>query len=43
MSVKVLTQRQRNYDRELERVMKAGWQERGRGALRKLLGFEWPW
>lgn len=43
MSVKIMTQRQRNYDRELERLMTSGWQQRGRIALKKLTGFDWPW
>jgi hypothetical protein len=43
MSVKIATQRQRNYEREVERLKKSGWQQRGRSALTKLMGFEWPW
>lgn len=43
MSIKIMTQRQRNYDRSVERIKIAGWQERGRQTLTKLLGFEWPW
>jgi hypothetical protein len=43
MSVKVMTQRQRNYQREIERIERSGWQQRGRLTLKKLLGFDWPW
>jgi len=43
MSVKIMTQRQRNYERAIERIKSAGWQERGRQSLKKFLGFDWPW
>lgn len=43
MSVKLMTQRQRNYEREIARVEKSGWQQRGRSTLKNMLGFEWPW
>lgn len=43
MSVKIMTQRQRNYERAVERIKAAGWQERGRQTLKKFLGFDWPW
>lgn len=43
MSVKIMTQRQRNYAREIERIERSGWQQRGRLGLKKLLGFDWPW
>lgn len=43
MSVKILEQRQRNYDRSVERMKKAGWQQKKRSAIKTLLGFEWPW
>lgn len=43
MSVKLMTQRQRNYERELLRVEKSGWQQRGRQTLKTFLGFDWPW
>lgn len=43
MSVKIMTQRQRNYQREIERVEKSGWQQRGRSVLKRTLGFDWPW
>jgi hypothetical protein len=43
MSVKLMTQRQRNYERELLRIEKSGWQQRGREKLKTFLGFDWPW
>jgi len=43
MSVKIMTQRERNFQRAVERVKVAGWQERGRQKLKTILGFEWPW
>ena len=43
MSVKLMTQRQRNYEREILRIEKSGWQQRGRQTLKKFLGFDWPW
>ena len=42
MSVKIMTQRQRNYERGLERMTSYGWQMRGREAIKKVLGFDWP-
>jgi hypothetical protein len=27
----------------IERINAAGWQERGRQTLKKILGFDWPW
>ena len=43
MSVKIMTQRQRNYERQVARLEKSGWRQRARSGLTKLLGFEWPW
>lgn len=43
MSVKLMTQRQRNYEREVQRIEKSGWQQRGRASLKTFLGFDWPW
>lgn len=43
MSVKLMTQRQRNYERELTRIEKSGWQHRSRQTLKTFLGVEWPW
>lgn len=42
MSVKITAQRERNYEREVQRLKTTGWQFRQRDALKKLLGFEWP-
>lgn len=43
MSVKIAEQRQRNYRKAVERMHKSAWTYRGRTAIQKLLGFEWPW
>ena len=43
MSVKILEQRQRNYNRAVERIQKTGWQQKKRQAIKTILGFEWPW
>lgn len=42
MSIKLLEQRQRNYDRLVERMKKSGWQQKKRSAIKTILGFEWP-
>lgn len=42
MSVKIMTQRQRQYDRDLEATTKNDWLV-GRSAIKKILGFDWPW
>lgn len=42
MSVKIAEQRQRNYQRAVERMQKTGWQQRKRSAIKTVLGFEWP-
>jgi hypothetical protein len=42
MSVKILEQRNRNYERQVERMKKLGWLQRKRSAIRTILGFEWP-
>lgn len=42
MSVKLMTQRQRNYEREILRIEKSGWQQHGREKLKTFLGFDWP-
>jgi hypothetical protein len=42
MSVKILEQRQRNYERAVERLKKSGWQQKKRSAIKTVLGFEWP-
>jgi len=43
MSVKILEQRQRNYDRAVERLKKVGWQQKKRSAIKTVLGFDWTW
>jgi hypothetical protein len=42
MNVKIMTQRQRNYDRSVQHIQLRSWQHKKREALRALLGFEWP-
>ena len=42
MSVKIMTQRQRNYDREIARIERSGWRQSGLQKLKGLLGFDWP-
>lgn len=42
MSVKLLEQRERNYQRLVERMKKQGWQQKKRSAIKTILGFEWP-
>ncbi len=43
MAVKVMTQRQRNYDREINRIKRRSSHFGGLATLRKIIGFEWPW
>ena len=43
MAVKIMTQRQRNYEREIEKVKRSAWIQRGRAGIKKILGFDWPW
>lgn len=43
MTFKFLVQRQRNYERAIERMKVAADRLRCRDALNSLLGFEWPW
>jgi len=43
MSVKVMTQRQRNYEKILESLHKMGWRQKSLDALKSVMGFEWPW
>jgi hypothetical protein len=43
MSVKIMTQRQRNYDREVARLHLSGWRQSGFQKIRTLLGFNWPY
>lgn len=43
MSVKIATQRQRNYERQLELLQHTGWHARSAMAFKKLTGWDWPW
>jgi hypothetical protein len=43
MSVKIMTQRQRNYERARLHIERSGWRHAGMERLKKALGFEWPW
>lgn len=43
MSVKIMTQQERNYQRLISRISETGWQQRGRMSLKKILGFDFPW
>jgi hypothetical protein len=42
MSVKIMTQKERNYQKSLERINKSEWQQNKRNAIKTILGFEWP-
>ncbi len=43
MSVKILTQQERNYQREIERMRELGWFEMAQEKFKNLVGFEWPY
>lgn len=43
LSVKILTQQQRQYERELERYKRQGWHEKAQEQFSKLFGFRWSW
>jgi hypothetical protein len=43
VSVKILTQQQRNYDREFELYKRRGWYESMQQNFYKLFGFRWSW
>lgn len=43
MSVKIATQRQRNFERQLEVIQHSSWQARSSVAFKKLTGWDWPW
>jgi hypothetical protein len=42
MSVKILEQRERNYQRAVDRMHRTGWQQEKRSAIKTILGFAWP-
>jgi len=43
MAVKIMTQRERNFEREVKRMEMSGWQQRKKSLLKGVLGFDWPW
>lgn len=43
MNVKIAAQRQRNYERAVQRMHRGGAHYRGLSVLKSALGFEWPW
>lgn len=43
LSVKILTQAQRNYERDVERYRMLGSYEKAQNAFEKLAGFRWQW
>jgi hypothetical protein len=43
MSVKVMTQQQRNYERQIADITKQGVKQRGLKMIKDVLGFDWPW
>ncbi len=42
MSVKILEQRSRNYERLVKRMHMTAWTHKKRSAIKSILGFEWP-
>lgn len=43
MAAKIQWQRERNYDREVERYKNMGWYETMQDSFQKVAGFRWPW
>lgn len=43
MSVKIMTQQQRNYERQVADIAKQSVRQRGLSMIKNTLGFEWPW
>jgi hypothetical protein len=43
MAFKIALQRQRNYEREIERLKIAATIHQKRFAIKKFIGFDWPW
>ena len=43
MAVKIATQRERNYARQLELLDHSSWHTRSSMAFKKLTGWDWPW
>jgi hypothetical protein len=42
MSVKILEQRERNYQRAVDRMHRVSWKQEKRSVIKTILGFEWP-
>lgn len=43
MSVKILTQRERNLERNIEALQHGAWQSQGQMMFKKITGWDWPW
>jgi hypothetical protein len=43
MSVKILTQRERNLARSIEAIQHSAWHGRATSAFKTVTGWEWPW
>ena len=43
MSVKILTQRERNMERLIEQIEYGAWLSQGQSTFKKLTGWDWPW
>lgn len=43
LNVKIAEQRQRNYQREIDRYRDMGWYEKSQSAFQQLTGFRWGW
>lgn len=43
LNVKIAWQRERNFEKELERYRHAGWYEQAQSTFAKLTGFRWQW
>lgn len=43
MAVKIMTQRQRNFERQVEQLHYSSWATHSSLAFKKLTGWDWPW
>jgi hypothetical protein len=43
MAVKIVTQRERNFERQLELLSHSSWHAKSMVAFKKITGWEWPW
>ena len=43
LNVKIAAQRERNYQREVERIQRSATYDLGQSTFKKITGFEWPW